>query len=268
MKKWTAALLLSTVQILLAEASILREVRYPRSQIVGGQHAKPNQFPWQISLRFRQHPNDFHWCGGSILSSRYVLTARHCINGGITGVLTGEHELHTHEGPEKFYEAKKFYEHPEHDLAIVELKEPIQLTGNSKARAIPLARISDTKKFHKGTKFGVSGWGDLLPGSHRGSETLQWVEVPWVANDICQKAYKYYTRHPTEYDICAGDLENGGIDSCQGDSGGPLFWKNPSTGSFKLVGVVSWGKGCALKGYPGVYVDVTKHLDWIRDIMQ
>ena len=154
---------------------------------------------------------------------RYVLTARHCINGvaEITGVLTGEHKLRTHEGSEKFYEAKKFYKHPEHDLAIVELKEPIQLTGNSKARAIPLARISDTKKFHKGTKFGVSGWGDLLPGSHRGSETLQWVEVPWVPLDVCREAYSHTSYGPVEKDeICAGDLENGGVDSCQGDSGG------------------------------------------------
>lgn len=56
-------------------------------------------------------------------------------------------------------------------------------------------------------------------------------------------------------------LTSGGIDSCQGDSGGPLFTQQP----FELVGIVSWGEGCAQPRFPGVYTKVAAFVDWIRD---
>ncbi|QQP37822.1 Trypsin-1, partial [Caligus rogercresseyi] len=56
--------------------------------------------------------------------------------------------------------------------------------------------------------------------------------------------------------ICAAAPEK---DSCQGDSGGPLVQGNT------LVGIASWGRGCAFAGYPGVYGKVTKFLDWIAE---
>ena len=57
--------------------------------------------------------------------------------------------------------------------------------------------------------------------------------------------------------ICAG-LEEGGKDSCQGDSGGPLVSGNV------LAGIVSWGYGCAVAGYPGVYTEVAHFSNWIN----
>ena len=185
---------------------------------MGGHPAKLGQFPWQVSLRFRDSYYDEHWCGGSIISEKFVLTAKHCASKAVTAIMTGT-VLQNDDGA-KQYKVRKFHDYPEKtDIAIVELEEPIKMTGN--ARAIPLASISDVKGFHEGTKFNVSGWGDLYEGSGAGSDILQWVEVPWVPLDVCREAYSNTGYGPVKKDeICAGDLVNGGVDSCQGDSGG------------------------------------------------
>ena len=66
--------------------------------------------------------------------------------------------------------------------------------------------------------------------------------------------------------FCAG-YPGGGIDTCQGDSGGPLVCKNVQSGSFELIGITSWGIGCAEKDHPGFYTDVSKLVGWIRGAM-
>ena len=106
----------------------------------------------------------------------------------------------------------------------------------------------------------VSGWGTL---SYQGNspDSLQWVEVPAVTNAICNQAY---SNSITDAMICAG-LAEGGKDSCQGDSGGPLICA--VNGKAHLVGVVSFGVGCALPNWPGVYARVTAVLSWIKSNM-
>ena len=86
---------------------------------------------------------------------------------------------------------------------------------------------------------------------------LQWVAVPTVTNEQCNAAYNGIT----DSMICAG-LPEGGKDSCQGDSGGPFICRD--NGKAVLTGVVSFGIGCALPEYPGVYARVTAVLDWVK----
>jgi trypsin len=74
------------------------------------------------------------------------------------------------------------------------------------------------------------------------------VTVPVVSHEECNKAYEDYGGI-TDNMICAA-APGGGKDACQGDSGGPLAV------SGVLVGIVSWGIGCALPDYPGVYSNV------------
>lgn len=83
--------------------------------------------------------------------------------------------------------------------------------------------------------------------------------VPLIKQEACAAAYENF-QQLTERMLCAG-IPKGGKDSCQGDSGGPLMVKN------QLIGVVSWGKGCARPNYPGVYARLTVLKDWIEKTM-
>lgn len=84
--------------------------------------------------------------------------------------------------------------------------------------------------------------------------------MPIVANKVCNKHYRTGPNSkPIKADmLCAGSK---GLDSCQGDSGGPLMcsWN----GTWVQVGIVSWGRGCGLHNFPGVYIRVMSYVSWI-----
>ena len=101
----------------------------------------------------------------------------------------------------------------------------------------------------------TSGWGYLKEGSGVLPSDLQIVTIPVVERSKCNKAY---SNRITDAMFCAG-LTEGGKDACQGDSGGPVV---DSSGN--LVGAVSWGRGCAQAGYPGVFTRVGMFIDWIK----
>ena len=113
-----------------------------------------------------------------------------------------------------------------------------------------------------GAKAVVAGWGALAP--HPNTTTikqpykLQDITVTVIPNDECGD---YPKGEITDKMLCA---HSPGKDACQGDSGGPLVTE--VNGRYTLIGVVSWGYGCALPEYPGVYARVTSVLDWIKDV--
>jgi len=93
--------------------------------------------------------------------------------------------------------------------------------------------------------------------------------VKVLKNSECKNDYGYSSNDITDQMLCA-NVEGGGKDSCQNDSGGPLVTAGTGDGvtpggNYELIGVVSWGTGCALANYPGVYARVTKQLEWIYD---
>jgi hypothetical protein len=112
-----------------------------------------------------------------------------------------------------------------------------------------------------GDELRVIGVGTTSSQGDASDELLQ-VDVNYVSNDQCNNDYNQYGGINGQVMICAG-VPNGGKDSCQGDSGGPLF----DEASRKQVGVVSWGIGCALRDYPGVYARLSGAEDWIKGVV-
>mmetsp|Transcript_26382 Transcript_26382/g.72497 ORF Transcript_26382/g.72497 Transcript_26382/m.72497 type:complete len:620 (-) Transcript_26382:436-2295(-) len=118
----------------------------------------------------------------------------------------------------------------------------------------------------------VAGFGQLNTHDEGVPPTLQSVDVSLINRDECEKKYSSSLRFrntnssiqlikPDMY--CAGAM-SGGKDACLGDSGGPNYVTDPMTSKRTLLGVVSWGIGCAQEGYPGVYTSVAYHHDFIR----
>ena len=105
----------------------------------------------------------------------------------------------------------------------------------------------------------VTGWGRLNYTGPK-SDTLKEVRVNTVTNSECARSHGDH--RISDNMICAGAT---GRDSCEGDSGGPLAVLGQD-GSYRQIGVVSWGKagGCARQDYPGVYTRVTSLLGWIH----
>ena len=109
----------------------------------------------------------------------------------------------------------------------------------------------------------VAGWGNLDANGFDFPEVLHDVSVPLVANTDCATAYG--STFEAAKMLCAGVIPAGGVDSCQGDSGGPLT--RDFTGTRTLVGIVSFGIGCGLGDFPGVYARVSNYTSFIGGVL-
>ncbi|SEE62314.1 LPXTG-motif cell wall anchor domain-containing protein [Jiangella alba] len=145
------------------------------------------------------------------------------------------------------------------DWALVQLSEEVPAEV-----ATPVDIVSDDS-FDASETFRVIGWGATSEGGDA-SDVLLEVDVPGVSDDECVAAYEAIgIQTSPEVELCAGDLEQGGVDSCQGDSGGPLLVEE--NGEYLQVGVVSWGEGCARPGIPGVYTQLSAVTDSIAAVL-
>ncbi|XP_058984784.1 trypsin 3A1-like [Musca domestica] len=249
-KLWINSLAIGLLVTLASAAHLPLDGR-----IVGGYEVDIRDVPFQVSLQSYNH-----FCGGSLIAKRFVLTAAHCTDGNLPtapmfsvrigstysekgGLLLRVLRIHQHE--------KYNYSFIDYDFSILELEDydenalPFKLTYAKLPRA--------NEDLPDGTLATISGWGGTK-NPLESNAVLRAVEVPTVNRNACAQIFPTLS----EQMMCAGYTE-GGKDSCQGDSGGPLFRDNI------LYGVVSWGVGCALPDYPGVYARVSSVLPWIAE---
>jgi secreted trypsin-like serine protease len=240
------------------------------AKIVGGDIAPERAFPWQVSLgvSWIADPREAHFCGGSIYSDRWLVTAAHCVvdlQPENIAVTAGTNRLSSEA---QRYNVSRIIAHRDfdsqtfdNDIAMLELFAPLPLDDSR--RAIHLLQTADEAgALVADASLAVSGWGATYEGG-QAVEELRFATVPLVPRDVCNRPLAY-DDGVTENMICAGFVA-GGIDSCQGDSGGPLVVPGPNP---VLAGAVSWGEGCARPNKVGVYTRIPRFIAWIETCAQ
>ncbi|XP_015431215.1 PREDICTED: trypsin-2-like [Dufourea novaeangliae] len=241
--------LLLSVLVTAALGFVLEErPPIPDSQIVGGSAVDIRQHPYQLSLQ-----TTGHICGASIISSKWAVTAAHCVGSAPSRYSLRAGSSNKDTGTR--YGVKNIIRHPQYnsqtidyDIALLEIDGEIKFSPTVQPVKLTSAEPSTNKLVD------ITGWGALREGGSTSSQLMK-VSVPIVARNKCQEHYSRYGTITTRM-ICAGYVQ-GGKDSCQGDSGGPL------TSAGVLYGIVSWGLGCAQPNYPGVYTNVASLRSWI-----
>lgn len=234
------------------DQSLEHVITQDTSKIVGGHPVEIEDYPCQAAVHYKS----IQICGGSIISNKVILTAAHCAydrDPQDFKVRVGS--IYRNKGGQ-FLQVEKSLLHPlyddfasttDYDVSLLFLKSPIEPC--EEAAPIKLAQ----KEVPAGTMGTVTGWGSFFSGGHS-PDNLHGVEIPTISREECQKMYP--KEKISDNMICAGYPE-GKKDSCQGDSGGPYVAEGI------LIGVVSWGYGCADYRYPGVYANVAILRPWI-----
>ncbi|CAH0712953.1 unnamed protein product, partial [Brenthis ino] len=259
--------------------------------VVGGIDTLTGEYPHMGGVGWRAREGTWIFkCGCSLISSKFTLTAAHCTKSpfdtrvqnpvpeivrlgdkniidvfseGLLPVDVKILRIITH----PFYSPPKKY----FDIALMEIEEIMSFTSNVQPAC--LWGQFDTSKL--GTSATLTGWGVVETATKITSPKLQAAVVDVIDLEQCDALLRpSCNRHwcgVQEHQICGGKL-SGGVDACQGDSGGPLQVKIPlpesSEGSMHfLIGVTSFGIGCALPDLPGVYTRVSSFIDWIESIV-
>ena len=234
-------------------------------QIVGGEQAVRGEHPWMVQLVIRTSRGTFT-CGGSLISSEWVLSAAHCFTPGSTvTAVAGVIDLRQAANRNNF-SAENVFVHPSYrdvstgfDIALIKLNRAVPSSMVNRFAQLPSVSLNNSE-VSTGDTLKTMGWGRIREGGPT-PDILRQVSVPVVSEAACERTYGSINNSTQ---VCAG-FTRGGRDSCQGDSGGPLLFSR--SGEDYVAGIVSYGNGCARPNAPGVYTRTSGFLDWIDSIV-
>ncbi|TMW64621.1 hypothetical protein Poli38472_011501 [Pythium oligandrum] len=248
--------LVTTATFKRAAIRDVHTVKAVSKEILGPPVAKLNEYSnFVVGLRLTKKGKSI--CSGTIISPRFVLSAAHCSD-GVDLKWVSVNTLKTEGGDGKQLPIRRVARHPNYvtglksyDFLVIEL---------ARSTSLKSIKLEESKKFKQRTAT-VFGYGSQQENGPL-STVLRSVQLPiGPSNDICGQRLRLRI---DESMMCAGGEE--GKDSCQGDSGGPLILE-PGTARQRQVGVVSFGKGCGLRGGYGIYAAVSAAMDFIKKEM-
>ncbi|XP_036608228.1 chymotrypsinogen B-like isoform X2 [Trichosurus vulpecula] len=229
------------------------------ARIVNGEDAVPGSWPWQVSI---QDKTGFHFCGGSIISEYWVVTAAHCDVWQSDLVIAGEFDQGSDEEDIQVLTISQIFQNPNfdysttsNDITLIKLATPAQFSDTVSPVCLP----SSTDDFPAGSNCVTTGWGLTKYTNSKTPDKLQQAALPLLSKSQC---WKYWGNMVKDSMICAGAS---GVSSCMGDSGGPLVCQK--AGAWTLVGIVSWGSDTCSTSSPGVYARVTELVSWVQEIL-
>jgi trypsin len=243
------------------------EDRHFSQWVINGHPADDGEYPAQAALFARVSRGYAPICGATLVASRTVVTAAHCVME--SGVRTSPTDLLIALGKRKLsevtnadvYGVAAVDVHPgftiataSNDVAMLTLAAPAQV-GSPNIEPVRVVRGDEPALWAPGVIATIVGWGDTNPGrASAPSDVLLEAKVPIRTDSACVTAYGAAFVATTMFCVGGADPDNGSADACQGDSGGPLL--ATSGPAFALAGVISWGKGCNEEGFPGVYTRI------------
>ncbi|KAK6469103.1 anionic trypsin-1-like, partial [Huso huso] len=155
-------------------------------RIIGGYECHPHSQPWQVSINI-----GYHYCGASLISDQWVLSAAHCWRNPYTQfAVLGDHHIWKHEGTEQFVTVDEIYWHSrydyqtlDHDIMLMKLSHPV--TVNEYVRPVPLPKGCPAA----GDMCIVSGWGNIITDGVFNPFNLQCVDVPILSDADCENSH-------------------------------------------------------------------------------
>ncbi|XP_054084644.1 serine protease 1-like [Zeugodacus cucurbitae] len=231
----------------------------PGGRITKGETAKPDQFPYQVGLQFYNGTENNGWCGGSIISNNWILTAAHCTVGSTSVTVYLGSNVRANPRVTRTAQQADIIAHPgfnfqslQHDLAVIKI-DPIEYAEDIQRVRLPTKPCLYSNLV--GERAIIAGWG--LDSAGTQPTNLQYAELNIISNALCRKTFNQYI-DPTK--ICVATQN--GESTCDGDSGGPLVLAS----SRVQIGIVSFGSslGCSSPA-PDVFTRVTSYMDWIKE---